>query len=92
MNPFQGLLQRKFGFTEAYEFALVTQLEKILGPATPEKAGKIMQALMTEDNYLIERMVIREGESAVLTYCKKMGYFGGLMELLLRAANIAKDM
>lgn len=91
MNPFQGLLQRKFGFTEAYEFALVSELEKILGPATSEKAGKILQALMIEDNYLIDRMVIREGEAAVLTYCKNMGFFGGLKELLLRAAEIAKD-
>lgn len=89
-NAFRALLTDKFGFTQAYEFALVEQLEHIMGPTDDEKAEKLMRALMTEGNNLFDRILIREGEQAVLTHCRALGYFGGLKDILLNAAEIAK--
>jgi len=91
-NAFRKLLTDKFGFTQAYEFVLVGQLEEIMGPADDTKAEKLMRALMTEKNYLLERALIREGERAVFTYLKGLGYFGGVKDLLLKAAEIAKAL
>jgi len=90
MNAFQKMLAEKFGFTQQFELALAINLEQILGPADEEKATKLFKTVMDQKNKLLLPEVIAEGEDAVKVYCKALGYFGGVKEMLLKAAEIIK--
>ncbi|HBL51797.1 MAG TPA: hypothetical protein DDZ05_01050 [Candidatus Blackburnbacteria bacterium] len=91
MNAFERMLRERFGLKEAYEMALVTLLEQILGPADEEKARKLIAAIMDKKNKLLLSVIIDMGETAVLTYCKSLGYLGGVKDMLIKAAEIVKQ-
>lgn len=91
MNAFEKMLREKFGLKEAFEMGLVTLLEQILGPADEEKVNKLIKVIMDKKSKLLLSVVIDMGEAAALTYCRSLGYLGGLKDLLLKAAEIVKQ-